>query len=169
MIPYYGAYSGDRDTETIIYLKMGTVYNPQRKFIFLIRVFYWVKNCIEGIKSMHPTNEIVLGIAPGHAPSSVSFMTGADLNLMKLQGNGITVTPNMLQRYKKVEKQATSKKRRYPVTHLNSIKVLGDVAGKVVCILDDVWTSGSTLSACCQLVAEQGALKVYPLSIGETV
>jgi len=93
-------------------------------------------------------------------------MTGADLNLVKLQGNGITVTPNLLQRYIEVEKQATSKKRRYPVTHLNSIKVLGDVAGKVVCILDDVWTSGS---ACCQLVAEQGALKVYPLSIGETV
>ncbi|XP_065888633.1 uncharacterized protein [Dysidea avara] len=169
MIPYYGSYSGNRDTETIIYLKMGTVRDKQRKTLFLSRVYNWVKSCIEVVQSVHPTDEIVLGIAPGHAPNSVSFMTDADLNLFKLQENGITIIPNLLQRYLKVEKQATSKKKRSPVTHLNSIKVVGNVAGKVVCILDDVWTSGSTLSACCQLVAEQGAVKVYPLSIGETV
>jgi len=169
MIPYYGAYSGHKDTETIIFLKMGTVYSPERKAHFLSRVFNWVKNCIESVKSAHSSNEIVLGIAPGNAPSSVSLMSGADLNLVKLQDNGITVSPNLLQRYLEVEKQATSNKKRSPVPHLKSIEVVGDMAGKVVCILDDVWTSGSTLSACCQLVAEKGALKVYPLSIGETV
>jgi len=172
MIPYRKSYSGDRDSETLIYLKMGTVYNPQRKEDFLNRVFTWIERCIEVVKRAHPTGEVMLAIAPGHAPDSVSFMTGTgptDLNLTRLQSSGIAVIANLLQRHKKVEKQATSKGRRSPETHLNSIKVVGDVADKIVCILDDVWTSGSTLSACCQLVAEQGAAKVYLLAIGETV
>jgi len=54
-------------------------------------------------------------------------------------------------------------------THLNSIRVVGDVADKVVCILDDIWTSGCTLRACRQLVTNHGAKKVYLLAIGKTV
>ena len=92
-----------------------------------------------------------------------------ELNIQSLNEDPVTIIPTLLQRHTQVQKQATSSGMRDINTHLNSIKVVGEVAGKVVCILDDVWTSGCTLRACHQLVTEQGAKKVYLLAIGKTV
>jgi len=170
MMPYHSYRSGqqDRDSQTIVYLKGNGVYDDERRQEFTDRVIRWLRGCIGKVKMAYPSDKIVVGIAPGHAPDSVSFMV-TELNVQSLSEGPVIIIPTLLQRHTQVQKQATSSGMRDIDTHLNSIKVIGEVAGKVVCILDDIWTSGCTLRACHQLVTEQGAKKVYLLAIGKTV
>ena len=170
MMPYHSYRSGrqDRDSQTIVYFKGDGVYEDWRRQEFTERVIEWLRGCIEEVKKAHPSDKIMIGIAPGHAPGSVSFMV-TELIIECLNDDTVTVVFTLLQRHTKVLKQATSSGMRDINTHLKSVNVVGDVAGKVVCILDDIWTSGCTLKACHQLVTDQGAKKVYLLAIGKTV
>jgi len=170
MMPYHSYKSGhqDRDSQTIVYLKGNGVYDDERRQEFIVRVMGWLRGCIREVKQAHPSDKILVGIAPGHAPGSVSFMV-TELNIESLSKGRVLVDPNMLQRYRKVPKQATSDEPQTIHTHLTSINVVGDVAGKVVCILDDVWTTGCTLTGCHQLVSQKGPKSIYLLAIGKTV
>jgi len=150
------------------YLDDNSYKNQERKSEFSAKVLRWLKKSIAEVKRANPSDKIIIGIAPGHKPGSGnSLMTG--LGVKSLHKDPVSVDPTLLQRSKEVPKQATSSGMRDVDTHLDSIDVVGDVAGKVVCILDDIWTSGCTLRACHQLVTEQGAKKVYLLVIGKTV
>jgi len=128
----------------------------------------WLCKCIGEVKQNHPYEKIVIGITPGHVPGSDSFMV-TELNIKSLSKGRVSVDPNMLQRYRKVPKQATSGEPRTIHTHLTSINVVGDVAGKVVCILDDIWTTGCTLRGCHQLVLQKDPKSIYLLAIGKAV
>ena len=41
----------------------------------------------------------------------------------------------------------------------------GDFAGKTVCLLDDIYTTGATMNACAQVLRENGAERVVGLSL----
>lgn len=171
MMDYYPYNSGqqDWDSQTLVYLKMGSVYDPSRKDEFIGRIKTWLLGCIDEIRANHPGTEVVFGFAPSHSPySSDSFMiTELDVNSL-YQDSKFSVKPKLLKRFVKVPKQATGGYRSVE-THLNSIEVTEDLAGKIVCIMDDVYTTGCTLTACKQLVEERGATQVYKLAIGQTV
>ena len=157
----------DEDSKTLVYLKMKNVYDQSRKREFIHRIQTWLEKCIEKIKAKHPSEEIVFGFAPGHSPSSKSFMITELKVCSELQ---FSVHHDLLKRSVEVPKQATaaggSRSKR---THLDSIEVTKDLTGKVVCILDDIWTTGCTLNACIELVKQRGAKQVYVLAIGKTV
>ena len=168
--PYKGGQGRqDRDSQTIVYWKAGYLdnnshKNQERKREFSAKVLHWLEKSIAEVKSANPSDKIIIGIAPDHKPGSGNpLMTG--LGVKSLHKDPVSVDLTLLQRYKEVPKQATS--IHDVETHLDSIEVVGDVAGKVVCILDDIWTSGCTLRACHQIVTEQGAKKVYLLAIGK--
>ena len=171
MMDYYSYKSGqkDWDSQTLVYLKMGNVYNEDRKDEFIERIQTWLLACINKIRAKHPGKEIVFGFAPGHSPnSSDSFMiTELDVNSL-CQDPKFSVKPKLLKRFIEVPKQATGGYRSVE-THLDSIKVTKDLADKIVCIMDDVRTTGCTLTACRQLVEGRGATQVYTLAIGQTV
>jgi len=170
MMHYYSYKSGlqDWDSQTLVYLKMGQVYDENRKDEFIHRIQAWLRKNIKEINAEHPGEEIIFGFAPGHSPNSESFMT-TELDIDSLCNNPqFSVHPKLLERIVKVQKQATGGERSID-THLGSIKVTKDVANKIVCIMDDVWTTGCTLSACYQLANKKGAKKVYTLAIGKTV
>ena len=171
MMDYYPLKSGhqDRDSQTLVYLKMGTVYSESRKSEFIYRIQTWLKKRINEIKAKHPGEEIIFGFAPGHLPSSSGSFMITELEVSSLCSDPqFSVHPNLLKRFVKAPKQATGGKRSMD-THLNSIEVTKNLVGKIVCIMDDIWTTGCTLNACIELVNQKGAKQVYVLAIGKTV
>jgi predicted amidophosphoribosyltransferase len=54
------------------------------------------------------------------------------------------------------------------VIHFNSIHVNPDIAGRKILLLDDVVTTGTTLSAIGQMLMEAGAAKVEAITLAET-
>ena len=162
----------DRDSQTIVYWKAGYLEEDEsqnRKSEFGAMVLHWLRECVEEVKGTNPLDKIMIGIAPGHKPPGSESLLMNGLGIEGLNNDRVTVILTLLQRRTQVPKQATSSGMRNINTHLRSINVVGDITGQVVCILDDVWTSGCTLRACHQLVTEQGAKKVYLFAIGKTV
>ena len=125
-----------------------------------------LKEWIKEIKAKHRDQEIIFGFAPGHSPSSTDSFMVTELDISSDQQ--FSVHPKLLKRSVEVPKQATGGERKIE-THLNSITVTEDLSGKIVCIMDDIWTTGCTLNACTKLVRDKGAKKVYTLVIGKTV
>ena len=73
-----------------------------------------------------------------------------------------------------VPKSSTFKGRRSPSTHRETIEVRShspDCSGKVVVILDDVWTSGSTLHVCKEVIRKEypKVKDVKLFAIGRTI
>lgn len=111
----------------------------------------------------------MLGFAPSHSPSSPDSFMITELDIDSLcQDPLFSVHPKLLERVVQVPKQATGGVRSVSI-HLNSIKVTKDLTDKIVCILDDVWTTGCTLNACIELVKQGGAKQAYTLAIAKTV
>ena len=172
--PYrQGQGNQDMDSQTLVYLKMRNVYDQQRRDAFIQRIQNWLRHRINVIVAAHPREAIIFGFVPGHLPREhqnfhESFMV-TELNIGNLnQDPHFAVDPNMLLRTQAVESQAAGGQRNIQ-KHLDSVEVRGDVKGKIVCIMDDIWTTGCTMNACIQLVTEAEAKKVYTLVIGRTV
>ena len=175
MIDYISRKSGleDKDSQTIRFFKHEDVYDQGRKNEFIGRVQTWLKKCIKDIKAKHPDKEIIFGFAPGHSPSSSDSFTITKLDVSSLcSDRQFSVRPKLLERFVEAPKQATTEGKRNIETHLKSIRVTDSEdlsGGKIVCIMDDIWTSGCTLNACTELVKQKGAEQVYTLTIGKTV
>lgn len=58
---------------------------------------------------------------------------------------------------------ASQAQRRQNVRGAFAIKVSGRVAGRRVCLVDDITTSGATLDECARVLKEAGAKNVYAL------
>ena len=172
--PYrQGQGNQDMASQTLVYLQMRNVYDQQRRDAFIQRIQQWLRERINDIVAAHPGEAVIFGFVPGHLPREhqnfhESFMV-TELNIGNLnQDPHFAVDPNMLLRAQAVESQAAGGQRNIQ-NHLDSVEVRGDVKGKIVCIMDDVWTTGCTMNACSQLVTEAEAKKVYTLVIGRTV
>lgn len=178
--PYRGGNNPNRDydSQTLLYLKMGGVWNQQRRDEFVGRICGWLQELL-GPMNTPQDRIVVLTVAPGHSPFSLpSFMHD-------IIGNVLAMTPPphpyledgryQLIRTIEVTKQATSLAPRTKETHRYSIAVNGegDIStlnqGKIVFILDDIWTSGCTLSVCKEKIIATGAADVKLLAIGKTV
>ena len=175
MIPYHPYHGGlgirDKDSQTIVFIKKRDIH-PLRKQNFITRIEDWLRGCIDDIKATHPREKVVLGFVPGHLPSThekfhAGFLTEMDIN--DLCNDHFTIDNNMLVRTTATESQAAAGGERSIQKHLETITVAGDVQGKIVCIMDDVWTTGSTMNACSQLVTEAGAKQVYTIVVARTV
>ena len=171
----------DWDSTTLIYMKSGTVYDPDRKQQFVGKVVAWLQKKVEErLLGETQAAYVVIAVAPGHSPTSpLSFMheiVGTVIQNNLFQDGERMVSRvhdgrNLLIRTWEVAKQATSHEIRSEETHRNSIAVNPsgvDVTGKIVCVLDDVWTSGCTLRVCAEKIRNAGANDVRMLAIGKT-
>ena len=159
----------DYDSSTLRYMKMGQVYDQQRRLDFERRVKAWLRGYITG---HHPGETVVISVAPGHqANDNTSFMyrlvnefIAQNIDLPLVDGRGVLV------RWQTIPKQSAPGSIRNEDTHRNSIIIQGvDISGKVVIILDDVWTTGCTLRVCKEKILEAGAKVVKMLAIGRTI
>lgn len=143
---------------------------------FYTNIRKWIKGILQQEEMKDKT--IVLTIAPGHLKSSTCRSPQSftyDVADMIIRNYPQLIDGrSQLVRTKDVEESKTQKVRRKK-THLDSIEVHGDGdiselnRGKVVFILDDIWTTGCTLSACKDKIMETGAANVILLAIGKTV
>ena len=161
--PYYDGnnpnhYPGS-DSQSLVYLKMG--YENDNIEDLQQRIKDWLKGILDN-------KDIVIAIAPGHSPqSSPNFLH--DIVESLIHGN-VKDGRDLLIRTRKVPKSAHGGPRDQDL-HEDTIEVTdpSKVKDKVVYIIDDVWTTGSTLQACASLMREAGASDVKLFAVGKTV
>ncbi len=153
MIRYYPVgVCEDYDSATIVFLKKDQVYSEDRRIQFLNRVQAWLKRQIK--------KPVILAIAPGHKenPNPEGFLYDI-VKEFRRKNPTLVVDFITLCRIKGVSKSTETPGLRYKSKHSGTIAVKKpevpstppDHTGTVV-ILDDVWTSGSTLCACKDVV-----------------
>ena len=170
MIPYYPYHDGTNplhfegsDSQTLSYLKQGTLYDSDRKEEFEYRISEW----LEGILLQErKQGNVAIAIVPGHSPESPANFLHAIVDDIISK---TTITKTVLQRISKVPK-ATSTGIRCQALHEQTIAVTDpeSVVDKVVYIIDDIETSGATLRACRILMMDAGAAQVKLLAVGKT-
>ena len=154
------------DSQTLNYVKRGRV-EERRKKKFLDRVQKWLEDEITKIEGT-----VVLTVAPGHEASQNPSGFVHDI-VKDVVAELRDVEKMTLIRTKTVPKQSTSSGVRYKATHEGTINVKDTVSNadhKTVVIVDDVWTSGSTLNVCRDVVMDKTTPKDVKLfAVGKTV
>lgn len=81
---------------------------------------------------------------------------------------GISVAPFILKRTRWTEPQVnlTGKERRVNVK--GAFEVCGDVSGKRILVVDDVYTTGATVSECSKVLKRSGAKEVCVFTLSRT-
>ncbi len=157
------------DSQTLVYMKGGTVYDQARKEDFIKRVVAWLKaQCIG--------NNVVMAIAPGHeATKDPSGFMHEIVGIVIANNPTITDGRQLLVRNETVLKQSRTSGVRDESTHRGTISInprftVQDLnKDKTVIILDDVWTSGSTLRVCKEVMLTTNPEQVKLYVIGKTV
>lgn len=167
--PYRGGTNPNHqgDSQTLVYMKSGYNIAEDRKANFLLNISTWLKG---GVKSLIDQNKIVvIAIAPGHGMNSpTGFMHGIVQALAQQYPGNIIDGGHQLIRTMDVLKSATTPGLRSVERHRGTIGINADNTGKVVIILDDIWTSGSTLNACKEVMSTTGPVDIRLFAIGKT-
>ena len=151
------------DSQTLAYLKDPHGWLNRTKEDFIKRISLWLRDKLDNL-------DIVIVIVPGHSPGPPkNFLVPIIENIIKDNCN-IKDGRNLLKRTEGVPKAADGGPRDQSL-HEKTIQVTdpSKVKDKVVYIIDDVWTSGSTLRACASLIRRAGASDVKLLAVGKTV
>ena len=110
-------------------------------------------------------------VVPSHmASSDNSASPTARLAKGLVESNNVIDATNCILRVRSIQKRSKGGDRGLEV-HLNSVKVVNSevIKGKTVLLLDDVMTTGNSLSACRQLLLDAGAENVLCLALAQTV
>ena len=157
------------DSKNLNYLKIGFFDDkPYIKKTFCDRILSWLKEAVKSLGS----DPVVIAIAPGHEKNHnpTGFMHDIVGELL-VDEDDITDGRCQLIRTKTVPKQSQTPGARSEDIHRGTIEINGKVdnSDKVVVILDDIWTSGSTLTVCEEVMNATNPKKVKFFVIGKTV
>ena len=111
--------------------------------------------------------DIAIAVAPSSDPDA--SLSGIHELAQALAAKGRVDATECLVRFEKIEKLATGGSRSIN-GHLNSVRVDHSelIQDREVLLLDDVTTSGNSLSACRQLLLKAGAKRVKCMALGRT-
>ena len=150
------------DSQTLNYLKIGKYGMNPAKMDLLERIFDWLEKVLDN-------PDIVTAMAPGHLPGPPqNFLV--DTVGKVIRSKRMEDGRELLIRTREVPKAAYGGPRDQSL-HEETIEVKdpSKVKDKVVYIIDDIWTTGSTLRACASLMRKAGASDVKLLAVGKTV
>lgn len=114
--------------------------------------------------------DVSIAFVPSHDPNS--FIFGLQVLSQKLAQRGRIDATCCLQRHTYIYPSHGDPERRWlPDRHLNSINVKNGslVIGKLVLLLDDIVTTGTSLLSCRTLLLQAGAAEVVCLALGNSV
>ena len=123
--------------------------------------FIFFKNILlsKFLKKYNLNNYSILACVPSHNAGNCNNNPIAIMIKDITKNSSYIDGSQLLLRYQSIPAQKTQGKR-YEETHLNSIKINGDVKDKNVILIDDITTSGSSLKACRKILLNAGAKSV---------
>ena len=175
MINYHTMQS-DRtyDSSTLFYLKTNSLREQDRGKEFKARVNLWLAEKVQAVRANYPDLQIIITTTPGHSQISTSetFLVEVITEFLASNPTLNVIAQSLLRRHITVQMRSHDEQ-----LHRDSIEVIcpPEVTmselnrGKIVFVLDDIYTSGATLRACADKVRETGATLVLTLAIGKTV
>ena len=157
----------DYDSQNLVFLKSGKIYDQKRKEEFCNRIIQWLNRELSGLGGSEP---VIVALAPGHEANSSGHGFLCEIVAEVVRNNPRLQDGSKLLRRTKTIEKATKGGPRDVKLHMESIEVTNPeaVVGRVVYILDDVWTTGATLTACEKLVAGAGAREIKLLAVAKT-
>ena len=158
------------ESQTLTYIKAGYLdSDPDRQRAFYTEVCQWLKQKVATIEE-----PVTIAIAPGHAENALPNGFMHDIVEPLVAEEIVNDGRQQLIRTKTVPKQSQTPGLRNPDTHrgtiaLNAVNGPVNNTGQTVIILDDVWTSGSTLQVCAEVMRQSTPKDVKLFAIGKTV
>ncbi len=145
------------DSQTLNYLIIPGYLNDTKKDLSK-RISTWLQ------KEIFTDQDIVVAIAPGHSPLSQSNFLHELIG--ELTKGNVKDGRDIL-----VRTRAVPMLSRDQSLHEETIEVTdpSQVKGKVVYIIDEIWTTGAVLQACANQVRKAGASDVKLVAVGKTV
>ena len=174
-IPYHIGY--DEDSQNLVYAKSTRGFlNEDRKKLFYSRILKWLDDDFTKIDSS------VIAIAPGHEanPNPSGFMHEIVNQINNTKFDGSIPLYRIMTVSKSTETPGPRSNAKHEGTislHLPTISPTSPLTvlpstnfyqDKVIIILDDIWTSGSTLCACKDVVKALSPKAILLFAIGRT-
>ena len=176
MMPYIPYRCGfDIDSQTLFFAKSTRgIFDEDRKKLFYSRIWKWLDDELTNIDSSF----VMIAIAPGHEANlnPSGFMHDIVSQIINPKFAGTIPLYRVMTVSKSAETPGPRSKARHegtislhpptsPLTVLPSTNIYQD---KVIIILDDIWTSGSTLCACKDVVKALSPKAILLFAIGRT-
>lgn len=134
----------------------------KEQYEFFIQHFY------NRIKPKLSDKEFVIVVVPPHTQGN-GCNTGIGILARRLSGGNIIDGTKSLYRHKEINKLSSGGDRE-EIIHMRSIRVENEdlIKNKHVLLLDDIITTGNSMSACQKLLKRAGAKTVKCYSLGKT-
>ena len=145
------------DSLAILSLKRETLYSADV-------ISSWTERLLRPIESLIGGNTVLCSVPPA-VPSDL--LSGIQLVALALSKQlDVPYMHDALTRIAPIE-TSVNRERGNRSIHYESIAANSAVLGKHIVLLDDVLVSGTTLSACSELLLAAGARHIYPFSLAQ--
>jgi ComF family protein len=132
---------------------------------------------IDDLQPLFPAEEVVIVPVPLHSRKlhqrgfNQSELIARAASKLKPAGGRFQLSPNLLERRRETKSQIglSRHQRRENTRGAFVVTKPDEVSGREVVVVDDVFTTGTTVSECARILRRAGATKVYVATVARTL